>query len=143
MGMWSPKGYWRNVSPTGAVGDLVHEWRRPNPYRWRVLAVSVLLTFLLAYILIPKSQRADPPKPEITYIATLDPNRTDAEIMAENRANQARQDVIRAEKQQGIERRKRFFRTLGRATGLDVDALEKQYSDTPPAKAPPQNTSAR
>lgn len=136
-------GFWHDVSPRGAVGDLVHEWRRPNPYRWRILAVSVLATFSLAYILIPKSQRADPPKPQITYIATLAPDRSDAEILAEDIANQKRQDVIRGEERQAVERRKQFFRTLGKATGLDVDALEKQYSDTPPAKAPIPNPSAR
>jgi len=147
MGMWSPKTYWKDVSPTGAMGDLVHELKRPNPYRWRILGISVLATLALGYIAIPKSQRADPPKPEVTYIATLDPNRTDAEIMAENIANQKRQDVIRGYKRQADEQRKQFFRTLGRTTGLDVDALEKQYSDNPPAKpapaASPSPSSAR
>jgi hypothetical protein len=133
-----------NVSPTGAVGDLVHEWRRPNPYRWRILGVSVLATFSLAYLLIPPPQRAEPPKPKVTYISTLAPDRTDAEIVAENRANQQRQDVIRAWKARQIEQRKQFFRTLGRTTGLDVDALEKQFTDTPRAKpAAPATPSAR
>ena len=128
--------YWRNVSPTGAVGDLVHEWRRPNPYRWRILAVSVLATFGLAYILVPPSVRQPPPKPQITYISTLAPDRNDAEILAENRENQQVQDAIRAQDAARIADRKEFFRTLGRASGFDVDKLEKQFKDDPKPALP-------
>lgn len=133
--------YWRNVSPTGAVGDLVHEWRRPNPYRWRILAVSVLATLGLGLILIPPSVRAPPPKPEITYISTLAADRSDAQILAEDRENQQVQDALRAQDAERTARRKQFFRTLGRASGFDVDKLEKQFSDTP--KAPARATGAR
>jgi hypothetical protein len=133
--------YWRNVSPKGAIGDLVHEWRRPNPYRWRILAVSVLATLTLGAILMPPSVRAPPPKPEITYISTLAPNRSDAQIVAENRENQKVQDAVRALDAERAARRKEFFRTLGRASGFDVDKLEKQYSDTP--KAPARATGGR
>jgi len=123
--------YWRNVSPRGAVGDLWHEWRRPNPYRWQILLISILATFSLAYILIPPSVRQPPPKPQITYISTLAPNRSDADILAENRENQQVQDALRAQDAARAERRKQFFRTLGRASGFDVDKLEKQYKDAP------------
>jgi len=142
-------GLWKNVSPTGAVSDLIQEWRKPTPYRWPILGLSVALSFTLLVLLMPPTQHAPPPKPKITYITTFAPGRTDAEITASNLANQKRQDVVEADKQAAVERRKQFFRTLGRASGLDVDALEKQYSDTPPAKAPspkapaPQPASAR
>lgn len=133
-----------NVSPRGAVGDFVHEWRRPNPYRWRILAVSVAATFTLAVVLIPPSVRAPPPKPKITYITTFAPDRTEGEILKSNRENQVRQDAIRAEEQRRIEDRKQFFRTLGRASGFDVDALEKQFSDAPAKPKPaPSPSSAR
>ena len=137
MGMWSPKGYWKDVSPTGAVGDLIHEWRKPTPYRWQILGLSVALTFTMLILLVPKTEHAPPEKPKITYITTFAPGRTNAEITASNLANQKRQAVVEADKKARDERRKQFFRTLGRSTGLDVDALEKQFSDTPPAKAAP------
>jgi hypothetical protein len=126
---------WKNVSPRGAVADLVHEWRKPNPYRWQILLISILATLALGYVFIPPTERAEPARPKVTYITTFAPNRTEAEIHAANLANQKKQEAIRAEEAARIERRKQFFRTLGRASGFDVDALEKEYSDTP--KAPP------
>jgi hypothetical protein len=126
---------WKNVSPRGAVGDLVHEWRKPNPYRWQILLISILATFVIGYMFVPRSERVEPRSPEVTYITTFAPGRSQAEIRASNLALQQRQDARLAEEAARTERRKQFFRTLGRATGLDVDALEKQYADDP--KAPP------
>ncbi|MEO6152824.1 MAG: hypothetical protein ABIT09_05800 [Croceibacterium sp.] len=129
-------GFWREVSPKGAIGDLVHEWQKPNPYRWRILGVSVAATFAMIVLFVPtKSERADPRPPKITYITTFDPKRSDAQIVASNKANQVKQLKLQAELAAAEERRKQFFRTLGRASGLDVDALEKQYADDP--KPPP------
>jgi hypothetical protein len=136
--------YWKNISPRGAIGDLAHEWKKPNPYRWRILAVSVAATFTMMAVLIPKSERVEPREPEVTYIATFAPGRGEAEIIASNKANQIKQDRLRAEQAARDERRKEFFRTLGRATGLDVDQLEKQYADTPkPAPRPSPAASGR
>ena len=123
--------YWRKVSPRVAVEDLVHEWRRPNPYRWRILGVSILTTAALGYLLVPPSVRAPPPRPEITYISTLAAGRSDAEILAEDRENQQVQDTIRSLNSERVAQRKQFFRTLGRASGFDVDKLEKQFKDDP------------
>jgi hypothetical protein len=128
---------WKNVSPTGAVGDLLSEWRKPTPYRWQILGLSVAATFAMLMMFMPETQHAPPAKPKITYVTTFAAGRTDAQIEASNVANQKRQALIEADKQAAAERRKQFFRTLGRTTGLDVDALEKQYSDNPPAKAAP------
>lgn len=131
-------GFWREVSPKGAVSDLVHQWNKPNPYRWRILLASIAATVAMVVMFVPtKSERADPRPPKITYITTFDPGRSEAEIIASNRANQAKQQRLQAEQAARDERRKQFFRTLGRASGFDVDALEKQFADDPaPAPAP-------
>ncbi|MEO6389121.1 MAG: hypothetical protein ABIT16_04905 [Croceibacterium sp.] len=116
--------YWRRVSPKGAISDLVNEWRAPNPYRWQVLGVSVAATFALMMLFIPESQTAEPRKPKITYISTFAPGRSDAEIKATNLENQKLQDVRHAEEAAAEERVKAGYRALGRATGIDVDAME-------------------
>jgi hypothetical protein len=127
MGMWSARrDYWRNVSPTGAVGDLIELWKQPTPYRWQILCVSVALTFTLMVVLIPESQRKAPERPHITYISTFEPGRSDDQIAASNIANQKRQDELQARRDAIEERKKEAYRTLGRATGLDVDAMEEQ-----------------
>lgn len=125
--------YWRNISPRGAVGDFVHEWRRPNPYRWRVLGVSVAATFTLMVVMIPDSERAEPRAPKVTWISTFAPDRTDAEIIASNIENQKRKDKLAAEAAERAERKRDAARALARASGFDPDELERQFGDKPAA----------
>lgn len=129
--------YWRNISPRGAIGDLVELWRQPTPYRWQILGLSVAATFTLMVLMIPESERVPPAQPDVTFITTFEAGRTDEEIVASNLENQKRQDQLRAEAEARAERRREAFRALGRASGFDVDALERQYSDDPPADAAP------
>ncbi len=119
--------FWKNVSPTGAARDLKEVWSE-NPYRWRVLAVAVAATTGLMIIAIPESQRIEPRKPDITYITSFEPGRTDEQIIASNIANQEKQDAIRADQERRAEFRKDMYRQLGRATGLDVDAMEREIA---------------
>lgn len=121
--------YWSRISPRGAVGDIVELWRSPQPYRWQSLGAAVAITFTLMMLLIPESQRKAPAKPEVTYITTWQEGRTDAEIIASNLENQARKEEAAALQAARIERRKELYRALGRATGLDVDEMERQIAE--------------
>lgn len=136
--------FWRNVSPRGAVADIIKEWRQPTPYRWQILGVSVAATFAMMMVFLPEDERAPPEEPTITWINTFDPNRTDAQIMASNIEHQKREDAIRAAEKARVERRREFYRAIGRASGFDVDKLEKEFSDEPAAPAaPPASVPAR
>lgn len=126
--------YWRRISPRSALADLWHEWQAPNPYRWQILGVSVAATFTMMVLLIPESQRAEPRRPEITYISTFDPNRSDAEIVASNLENQKRKDARAVLAAERAARRKAAAKALARASGFDPEALERQYSDRPAAE---------
>ncbi|BBC71994.1 conserved hypothetical protein [Altererythrobacter sp. B11] len=126
--------FWRNVSPGGAVADFANVWR-DNPQRWRVLAVSIAATTGLMTLFIPETQVADPPKPKITYITAWSADRSDAEIIASNIANQKRKEEREAMIAAAEERRKEIYRALGRATGLDVDAMEKDIAREEAAEA--------
>jgi hypothetical protein len=123
--------FWRQISPRGAVGDFVHEWQRPNPYRWRVLGVSVAATFALMVIMIPDSERIEPRAPKITWITTFEPGRSDADIVASNLENQKRKDQLAAERAERAERKREAARALARASGFDPDELARQYGDDP------------
>lgn len=122
-------GYWSRFSPGGAFADFVEQWRQPTPYRWQILGVSVALTFTMMVLLIPESERVPPAKPEVTYISTFAPGRTEAEIIESNIANQERQDALEAERAAREERRRDAYRALGRASGFDVEELEEYYSE--------------
>ena len=127
--------FWRRISPRGAVGDFVEEWRRPQPYRWQVLGVAVAMTFAIMMLFIPKSERVEPARPTITYITTWQDGRSDAEILESNLANQERKEEAAARQAARIERRKQLYRTLGRATGVDVDEMERQIAREEAAEA--------
>ena len=135
--------FWRQISPRGAVGDFVHEWRRPNPYRWRVLGVSVAATFTLMVIVIPDSQRMEPRAPEVTWISTFRPDRTDEDIVASNIENQKRKDRLKAEAAARAERKKQAARALARASGFDPDELERQFGDRPAPSAAASQPAAK
>lgn len=119
------RGYFRHINPGGAVGDMRTLWRE-NPHRWGVLLLSMGMTGLLFYGFAPKSQLAEPRPPKITWITTFDPKRTQAEIIESNRKNQLRKEYIAALEAERVELRKQLYRELGRATFLDVDAMEAQ-----------------
>jgi len=120
--------FWRRISPRRAVADFAHEWQQPNPYRWRVMGVSVAATFAILMVFLPKNERVPPRPPEITWITTYAPGRTDAEITASNLLNQRRKDELAARLAAREERRKELYRALGRATGVDVDAMEAEIA---------------
>lgn len=125
--------FWHNVNPTGAVRDFAHVWRG-NPYRWRVLAISITASVGMLAIFIPKSERIMPRLPEVTYITTFAPGRSDAEIEASNIANQKKQDMIRAKLAEQEEYRKNLYRQLGRMTGVDVDKMERDIRESQAAE---------
>ena len=129
-------GFWRQISPRRAVADFAQEWRQPNPYRWRILGVSVAATFALMVVMIPDSERVEPRPPEVTWITTFRPDRTEEEIIASNIENQKRKDRLAAEAAARAEQRKRNAKALGQAMGFDVEELERQYGDDAPAAAP-------
>lgn len=142
--LFQRKSYWRNVSPRGAVADLIGQWRQPTPYRWPILGASIAATTLLMILFLPESERAQPRKPEVNWITTFEQGRSDEEIVGSNIENQRVQDELRAERAAREERRRENFRALGRASGFDVEELERQFSDPEevPTRTPAASTSA-
>ena len=115
-------------NPTGGIADFWQEFRRPNPYRWPTLLFSASLSAGLIWLFTHEEVRVPPPMPEVTYITTFAPGRTDAEILQGNRENAARQAELAREQAERDEARRDLYRSLGRATGLDVDAMERDIA---------------
>lgn len=125
----------RRFSPKPAIDDFANEWRRPNPHRWTILGVAVAATFAILAVFLPESQRAVPQPPQVTYITTWSPDRTREEIIASNLANQARKDERAAERARREEARREAYRAIGRATFVDVDAMEAEIERDRAAEA--------
>lgn len=170
----------QRLNPGPGLADFWSEFKRPNKYRWPILAGSALLTGSLMYLLTDDGADLDwiviailvviaigaivamvaenvrirlgilalaavfpalifwqfskerwriPMQPnKVEYITTFEDGRSDAEIAASNAANQVVQDRLRAEQAAREEAAKEMYRDLGRATGLDVDAMEREIA---------------
>ena len=106
--------------------DLWDYVREPRPYRWTLLAVSFAIPISGLALLSRESHFRPPDAPEVTYISTFAEGRSEEEIRQSNIANQQRKDALEAERAE-LERRKiEAYKSLGRATGLDVDAMERE-----------------
>ncbi len=114
---------YRNASPTGALGDFVTVFKGAGSKRWPIAALAALTTFGVFSIMAGESWRKAPAKPEITWITTFAPGRSEAEIVASNIANQKRNDALAAEQAKREADVRDIYRRLGRASGMDVDKL--------------------
>ncbi|MEE4205318.1 MAG: hypothetical protein V2I39_03440 [Erythrobacter sp.] len=110
---------------TGAV-DFWHEFRKPNPYRWPILAASCLPLVVIFGWLSTERHYKEPARPTITYITTYDPERSDEEILASNIENQEVKELREARAEEIAERKRELYKALGRATGMDVDEIERR-----------------
>ncbi|MDZ4306682.1 hypothetical protein [Allopontixanthobacter sp.] len=122
-------GMINRFNPTPGALDFWHEFRKPTPYKWPILGVSGLMTFGLMYQITSESVLVPPAPPEVTYIASFPADRTDAEIIASNIDNQRRQDAVAALMEQNEERKRELYRALGRASGMDVEEIDRKAAE--------------
>ncbi|WP_370177727.1 hypothetical protein [Alteriqipengyuania sp.] len=113
----------------GGFGDLWTELKRPQPYRWPILAASFALTGLVLYPFTQERVYPPPPKPDIVYITSFAPDRSDAEIVASNIENQERKEARQRLEEARIEKRREMYRALGQATGIDTDKMEAEIAE--------------
>lgn len=113
-------------NPKAGALDFWHEFRKPNPYRWPILAASCLPLVLIFGWLSTETHYKEPARPSVTYITTLDPDRTDEEIMASNLENQEIKDLREAREEAIAERKRELYKALGRASGMDVEEIERR-----------------
>ncbi len=113
-------------NPAPGFADLWNELRRPRSYRWLFLAVSLVPAGVILGWALEQEYYAPPERPKITYISTLADGRSDAEIQAENRANQDIKDLRDAEEARIAGEKRRIYKALGAAAGMDVDEMERK-----------------
>lgn len=135
MSLLNPSAFFRNVSPTGAVSDLVAVFRQAGPRRWLTLLAAVAGAAAIFSLLAREEHRIPPRLPTITYINSWRADRSDAEIRASNLAWQRAQQKIDAEQAARDEEVKGIYKAIGRASGMDVDAIERQAKADQAAEA--------
>jgi hypothetical protein len=126
MALIRPSSFFRQVSPRGAIVDFVEVYRQAGTNRWRIAVAAAACTFATFGMMWQEEVRGPPRGPKITYITTWAGHRTDAEIIASNIANQRRKDWLAAEQAKRDAEVREIYKSLGRASGMDVDAMEKK-----------------
>lgn len=110
-------------NPKTGIADFWHEFRKPNPLRWPILAASMLPLVLMYYFVSGETVYKTPDRPQITYITTYDPDRTLEEIIASNEANQEVRELREARQEELAQRKRDLYKALGAAAGMDVEEI--------------------
>ena len=118
--------YWSHVSPVEAFGDLREVFRDAGRNRLRIALAASVITAVMFWGLTRDTWRVPPPRPTITYINSWPASRTMAETKKFIEANQKRNDQIAADEAKRDEDVRQAYKALGRATGMDVDAIERK-----------------
>ncbi len=116
----------KRFNPAPGTADLWEYIKQPQEYRWLIVAVSCLPVIVILLWANSESRIAPLDRPNVTYITTLDENRSDEEILASNIENQRVQDERRAQIEAIEERKREMYRALGAASGMNVEAMEEQ-----------------
>ena len=112
------------INPLRALGDLGHELARPHPHRWPLMGVAAAATFALFSVMWQEGGAGLPRPPKVIYVESFAPDRSEAEIVAGNVAATKAGRARDAEEAASQERIRQMYKTLGRVSGMDVDAIE-------------------
>lgn len=116
----------QRFNPTDAVSDFKAVYAQAGPNRWRYMALAAAMTTLVFSLVVFEEHRILPRPPEITYINSWPADRSDAEIRASNIAHQRRKEAEQAEQARREEEVRGIYKTIGRLSGMDVDAIERR-----------------
>jgi hypothetical protein len=135
MALISPSSYWRKVNPVGAIADFREVYRQAGSNRWRFAAAAAAMTFAVFAVMWQEEVRGPPPGPTVTIIKSWRADRSIAEIRRTNLENQAKKERLAAEQAVRDEEIRNIYKSVGRASGMDVDTIEKQAAADRAAEA--------
>jgi hypothetical protein len=104
---WFP----RPVGPRAAVSDLRAFMRQRSREQLIGATLAVLVTMIILIEFMVDSKINTAPPPQVIYAESWPANRTDAEIIAEQKKDQAKRDAAAKEKQ-------RQFKELEKQLGM-------------------------
>jgi hypothetical protein len=104
---WFPKP----VSPRAAFRDLAAFMRQRSREQVIAASLSLLVTAIIVIEFIVDAQMGTAPPPRITYVELYPSNRTDAQIIAQQKQDQAAKDAA-------IKERQRQFKKLENQLGM-------------------------
>ena len=105
---WFP----RPVSPRAAIADLLAFMRHSSREQRIGAALALLITAIIVIEFLVDAKIGTAPPPQVTYVDLYSSNRTDAEIIADQKKDQAAKEAA-------IKERQRQFDKLGNELGIE------------------------
>ncbi len=116
-----PMRYFDRIQPRGAWADLRHFFWHQQPYRWVFLILSVMLTVLTLAAFWIDSRFEPEYHRDIVYVEQWPLNRTDKEIIAQQKVDAViKTRRLAAEKRLQDERRAEFQRIKDKMDALHL-----------------------
>lgn len=116
--------YWKDVKPTGAIGDLVAVYRQAGSGRWANAVIAGALTFGVFSIMTSQSWKIERKLPTVTYINSWPADRTAAETREFILKNQKEKEEFEARQAAADAEAQRLWAELGKASGMDVKEMK-------------------
>ena len=109
------------VSPASAIGDLIDVWRGQTVTQrfWLLTAACMPAALIIGGIIQDVARKSVPPPPEVIYVESWSLDRSMEEILADQKERQRLREIKEAEVRER-------YKALGRATGMDVDKIERE-----------------
>lgn len=114
----------RRLNPISALGDLGEQLSTPYPHRFKIILAALAVTGTLFSLIWQEGGAGLPRPPQIVYIESFAPGRSNAEIVAGNIVATKAGRAEEAEEAAGEERVRQMYKTLGRVSGMDVEKIE-------------------
>lgn len=118
--------YWQHVNPVAAISDIKEVVRQAGDNKWRIGLAAAATTLFLFWSLTHESWRVPQEKPKIIYINSWYKDRSEAQTKANIEKNQKLKDALKADQDKRDEAVKNIYRQIGKASGMDTDAIERK-----------------
>jgi len=102
---WFP----RPSSPRAAFGDLMAFMRQRSREQRISAALSILVTTIIVIVFFVDAQVNTAPPPRIVYVDSWSVNRSDAEIIADQKKDQAKRQAAAEERQRQFQKLENQF----------------------------------
>ena len=106
----------QRFQPAGAFADLKHFFGQRRPHQWGFAALSVTVTLVTLWAFWHDSRFEKEYHRDIVYVQQWRLDRTDAEIIAQQKIDGPKEAARKAEEARRLEENRRFFQKMKNRT---------------------------
>jgi len=103
----------RPSGPRALWADLRAFAAERSPYQWGGLAVAIVMPVAIVIVFTIDARTNTAPPAQIIYVESWPANRSDAEIIAQQKKDKAKTDALRKERQRQFEKVDKDLERLG------------------------------